>query len=380
MVDGDQLNVVVEPVIVQVAERNVEKYDVIPLFYDAAKAPPEQVSKQSIYNGLIRAHKFSNIGEISDKLTRLWNRDNPDRLAAAMLTALNNWRIDGAKTGECNEYEDYPEIKKRINKATGGPNGRLPAFFQFSKNGRRDKTVKRKKKRQWAAPNNSTMNRICKAFDDVGNMNMNMAGIPVFNWQMLLSEPCLSTRKDIVDEFCELDGIRVSLTLARAEESPAEKELLDSSDIVNEHIIYVLTQKYGSLEYCYPYIVKYLFAGENVNKASHKQTFWRIFGDMAVANLRENLNHCKVCAKCGAKIPEWATSHSCPKNTQKTFVCIDCGKTYNRTNSRQVRCSECQEHFRHSQIALCQKKSIEKKKRERERQFTSFLESRYKEM
>ena len=124
--DGDQLNAVVEPVIVDVAERNVNEYDVIPLFYDAAKAPAEQITKQSIYNGLLRAHKFSNIGEISDMLTRLWNRDNPDRLVAAMLCALNNWRIDGAKTGECNEYEDYPEITKRVNKAVGGKHGRMP--------------------------------------------------------------------------------------------------------------------------------------------------------------------------------------------------------------------------------------------------------------
>ena len=89
MVDGDQLNVVVEPVIVKVAERNIKKYDVVPLFYDAAKAPPEEISKQTIFNGLKRAHQYSNIGEISNMLTRLWNRDNPDREVAALLTALN---------------------------------------------------------------------------------------------------------------------------------------------------------------------------------------------------------------------------------------------------------------------------------------------------
>jgi len=124
--DGDQLNAVVEPVIVKVAERNIKMYDVIPLFYDAAKAPPEQITKESIFNGLKRAHQFSNIGEISNMLTRLWNRNNPDRNVAALLTALNNWRIDGAKTGAVNEYTNYPEIAKQINKATGGPNGRMP--------------------------------------------------------------------------------------------------------------------------------------------------------------------------------------------------------------------------------------------------------------
>lgn len=40
-VDGDQLNVVVEPLLVSVAERNIKEFDVVPLFYDANKAPSE---------------------------------------------------------------------------------------------------------------------------------------------------------------------------------------------------------------------------------------------------------------------------------------------------------------------------------------------------
>lgn len=93
MVDGDQLNVVVDPVIVNAAERNIAKYDIVPLFYDAAKAKDEIINQQSIFNGLKRAHQYSNIGEISNMLTCLWNRNKPDIGAAALLTALNNWRI-----------------------------------------------------------------------------------------------------------------------------------------------------------------------------------------------------------------------------------------------------------------------------------------------
>lgn len=91
--DGDQLNIVVDPTIVKVAERNIKEFDVIPLFYDPNKASAELITKESIFNGLKRAHQFSNIGEISNMLTRLWNRDNPDRHAAALLTYLNNLRM-----------------------------------------------------------------------------------------------------------------------------------------------------------------------------------------------------------------------------------------------------------------------------------------------
>ena len=98
-VDGDQLNVIVDPLIVSIAERNIQKYNVIPLFYDANKAAPEIITKESLYNGLKRAHDYSSggitsIGEISNMLTRLWNRDNPDRIAAAWLTMFNNLVID----------------------------------------------------------------------------------------------------------------------------------------------------------------------------------------------------------------------------------------------------------------------------------------------
>lgn len=373
-VDGDMLNVVVDPTIIEVAERNLKEYDVIPLFYDAAKASPEQISKEALFKGLKRAHLYSNIGEISNMLTRLWNRDKPDRYVAALLTALNNWRIDGAKTGAVNEYTNYPEVEKRVNKATGGPNGRMPHFFQFSKNGRRDKTTHRKKKRQWAKTNNSTMNRICAAFDDIGNINMNWAGVPAFNWQMLLSEPCLYSRTDIVSEFFELDSIKVSLAISSSEESPADKEILDNSIIIDEYITDTLVRKFGSLEICYPYIVKHLFADDGLAKPSHKQTFWRIFGDMAIENLKRNLENCTICSECGAKIPSWAVSHICPKDAQGFYVCIDCGKLCERINSRQQRCAECQEHHKHDLRKLNRQKT-KREKEERGKQFTTFLQS-----
>ena len=377
--DGDMLNVVVEPVIVKVAERNLKEFDVIPLFYDANKAPAEQLSKRTLFEGLKRAHQFSNIGEISNMLTRLWNRDKPDRHVAALLTMLNNARIDGAKNGKCNEYTNYPEIEKRVNKATGGPNGRMPFWFSASRNGRRDKTTNRKHKRQWAKPNNSTMNRICKAFDDIGNINMNWAGVPPFNWQMLLSEPCLYTRTDIIAEFCDLDNIKVSLAISNAEDSPAEKDIINNNAIIDEHITDTLIRKFGSLETCYPYIVKHLFTGEGFAKQSHKQTFWRIFGDIAVENLSRNLENCRTCPDCGAKIPNWVKTHTCLKSGQGFYACIDCGKLCQRTNSRQERCPDCQEHHRHDMKELSRKRTQEERE-EREKSFTTLWRYRFKKM
>jgi len=182
---------------------------------------------------------------------------------------------------------------------------------------------------------------------------------------------------DIVSDFCDMDNIKISLAIASAEESPAEKDIIDNSAIIDEHIVDTLVTKYGSLEACYPYVLKFLFTDENLNKAAHKQTFWRIFGEIAVNNLKKNLEDYSVCPKCNAKIPSWATSHSCPKNTQGFYQCIDCGQICQRTNSKQQRCRECQDHHK-SELRAVNRKKTKSERKEREAKFTTFLEYRYK--
>lgn len=127
-----------EEPIIRAALRTLIKYDVKTLFYDAGKADPELINKASQFKGLKRAHDFSGIGAISNNLTKLWNKDIPDRDVADLLCYFNNLTIDAAKTGFLVSYDDYPEIGKRVNKATGGRQGKMPHFFQYSKNGRRE--------------------------------------------------------------------------------------------------------------------------------------------------------------------------------------------------------------------------------------------------
>lgn len=344
-VDGDELNVIVDPLIVEVAERNIEKYDVVPLFYDANKAAPEIVSKEGQFHGLKRAHDCSGIGEISNMLTRLWNKDHPDRMAAAWLTYYNNLVIDGAKTGVINSYENYPQVAKQISKAVGGRHGRQPHFFQYSRNGRKQEPGKPKK--NYAKPNKSTMNRICAAFDDIGNIDLNYAGILRFNWKMLLSEPCVLTRPEIPQLFCELDNINLT-NIIEAQDSPyiSEREQVAGYELLAQMIAQEMIETFGSLEITYPYIVKYLFAGENVDKAAHKQMFWRVYGDIALRCLKQNLISCDKCPDCKARVPAWDTNHTCIKTARGFFECEDCGKAFERTNSRQCRCEACQKKHR----------------------------------
>ena len=362
-VDGDQLNVIVDPLFVEIAERNVKEFDIVPLFYEAEKAKAEPISNDSLYRGLLRAHEYSNIGEISNMLTRLWNKDKPDRVAAALLTYLNNMRIDGAKTGIVHEYTNIPKVAKQIGKATSGRNGRMPAWFKNSLNGRKDTPQNRKKK--YAEPNNSTMNRICKAFDDIGNVNLNYAHVAPFNWQMLLAEPCNNSYQEVVEMFCEMDNSNITSVIEAQDKTYAnERQLVNGYDLVAEDIVNKLTEKYGSLETVYPYITKYLFAGEGMNKTSHKQMFWRVFGNIALDNLKKNIMGCDICQKCEMRIPGWVRIHTCVKNTKGFYTCIDCGQICERTNARQCRCDVCQDVYRRTQnkiIKRATRKSIKQR-------------------
>ena len=374
-VDGDELNVVVDPLIVEIAERNIKKYDVVPLFYDANKAAPETISKEGQFHGLKRAHDCSGIGEISNMLTRLWNRDKPDRMAAAWLTYYNNQVIDGAKSGIINSYENYPHIARQISKAVGGRHGRQPYFFQFSRNGRKQEPGKPKK--NYAKPNKSTMNRICKAFEDIGNIDLNYAGILRFNWKMLLAEPCMWTRPEIPQLFCELDNINLT-NVIEAQESPymTEREQVAGYELLAQMAAQEMIENFGPLEVSYPYIVKYLFAGENVDKVAHKQMFWRIYGDIALKNLKRNLISCDVCPDCRSRVPSWDTNHTCPKSGKGFFTCEDCNRMFERTNSKQCRCEMCQQKHA-AQIRKDYEKRRYQKKKEEKKEYTTSLLSRF---
>ena len=90
------------------------------------------------------------------------------------------------------------------------------------------------------------MNRICRAFDDIGNINMNYAGIPQFNWQMLLSEPCTNSRPEIPELFCEMDSANIASVIESQETNYAnEKQLINGYSIVAEDIISKMTEKFG---------------------------------------------------------------------------------------------------------------------------------------
>ena len=106
-VDGDKSLVVADKTLINVAKRNIEKYDIVPLYYDMKKAKPVHLDNRSIYDGLNAAFVGGNIGIYSNNISKIWNSDTfvngseeDKRRAIELIKVLcmeNNFVIDGSR-------------------------------------------------------------------------------------------------------------------------------------------------------------------------------------------------------------------------------------------------------------------------------------------
>lgn len=248
--------------------------------------------------------------------------------------------IDAAKTAKIIKFESFPEVNKKIKKSAGTSRSRMPWFYKFSRNQRGDNDGK-----SYLKPNKSTMNRICAQFDSVPNINMKLAGLPPFNWQMLLREDVKEYNIIAIRTFCDMDqNLSANIMANKTSYMDDKVEILDY-DAIAENIVHALNEKGVTLEEAYPSVTKYLFTGENMDRVAHKQMYWRVFGDIAVAILKENLNNYYTCENCGMRIPMWAY-HTCSKDMKGFLTCVDCGKVVERKGPKQCRCAQCEKEHR----------------------------------
>ena len=73
--DGDKSLVLTDKTIIEVAERNIKKFNVVPLYYNMAKAKPAELNNKTIYEGLNAAFTGGNIGIYSNNISKIWNNN-----------------------------------------------------------------------------------------------------------------------------------------------------------------------------------------------------------------------------------------------------------------------------------------------------------------
>ncbi|OBG93889.1 hypothetical protein A9X05_09245 [Mycobacterium sp. E3298] len=303
--DGDKALVCADPVLVSVAEREMQ--DIVPLNYNMAKAGATSINEQSIYAGLKAAYTGGNIGVISNDITKIWNSDDINLDVIKWLCMENNFVIDYAKTlFKLERPEDKNELITRYT------NAKTPFFFKYAKD-KLDNGVEH--------INNSVVNRLNRLIPNT-RMNFVAANLGKLDYKLLLSDPDITVELDnkIIDTYSELD-IR-------------KKFMSDQSDNENEFSFLYrdirnnLLDVNHDINHVVDTLVEYLYGHKD---SSFKTTLWCCFGDIMIANLKRNVSTATVlCERCGTRI---VRSSNSIKYCKQCFSEIR--KEYKRMNKRK---------------------------------------------
>lgn len=269
---------------------------IVPLAYNLKKAKAEQLSTESMYQGMAHAYTGGNIGPISNNITKVWNSGEigEEQLnVVKWLCFQNNAVIDYAKTLWL--PEPPKEIADTIKSYT---KAKVPDFFIYAKN---------KESHQVEKPNNSTMNRIAASIPDP-KIRFSKS-ISKFDYRMLMNLDCdfsISGDSPVVKAY-DYWNVRQNL-LSNNEETHEAQESLYLYKRLKEEIIEMSGK--DDIDYIVNTLVAYLYT---MRKNSAKKVLWACFGDVILGNLRKNLKgKGKVCQVCGKRfMPKRVTQNYC---------------------------------------------------------------------
>jgi hypothetical protein len=278
--DGDKSLVIQDDILVKVANRNMQ--GIVPLYYEMAKAPAEQINNEDIYKSLVSAYK-ANIGEISNNITKIWNSDNVNLDVIKWLCMENNFTIDYAKTLYMPKRPHHVnEIISKYIKA------RVPHFFIYAKD-----------KENVEGLNDSVVNKLEYI---IPNKRINFVKIAgKFDYKFLMKNPRVELDEKIIEKYVQLD---------RTKKVTKQKNKLKSSDklYIYKIIRSELLDINNDLSYTTDVLVKFLYSKK---RSSFKTTLWESFGDVLTRNIIHNLNGTKDCLDCGQTIEKVKAKKYC---------------------------------------------------------------------
>ncbi|WP_368658659.1 hypothetical protein AB3Z07_05010 [Metabacillus halosaccharovorans] len=316
--DGDRALCLQSEKITTIAERNMKNDNIVPLYYEMAKADPDEINPINLYKSLTEGYK-ANVGIVSNLVTKCWNYSegvNDEVLnVIRWLCMESNFQIDRAKTNFMTTRP--PHVDELIKKYT---NMKVPYFFQFAKN---------KDENKVESKNSSTMNRVCDIVDK-HNKRMYFAKVAdKFDYKQLLKNKRIKTDDEIaqviIERYTELDQNKKLMMNDKV------KDEIDSGHTlpVYKYIRQELLKIHNEAHYIADVLVKYLYVEQD---SPFKTTLWSSFGKEVVRNIK--------------------------KNVHNIVECKGCRVTIEKPKKNQVRCEKCQKDRRMAQDRL--RKSGEK--------------------
>ena len=327
--------------LIDVAKRNIEKYDIVPLYYDMKKAKPVHLDNKSIYDGLNAAFVGGNIGIYSNNISKIWNSDTfvsgteEQRRDAIKLIKLlcmeNNYTIDYAKTLYKPVRPD--EVNERIARYT---NSRLPHFFKYAKD---------KKDRQIIDANDSFVNKLERMIPNP-RINFRKLNIGPIDYTLMMHDPDIDVEcsvtsngrlieeetNPVIVEYCKFDkrhymSVDSTINLSNTNKSESYMRMqTKNARMVNEVRAALSRFGYDDVEIV-DILVKYLYG---IRKSANKTMLWLAYGDVIYKNLSDKLKPQTKevqCVDCG----EW---FEVPVNDGMSYRCEGCEKERQRELSR----------------------------------------------
>jgi hypothetical protein len=285
--DGDKALCIQEDTIVNVAERNMK--DIVPLYYEMAKAPAEQVNSEDIYKSLVLAYK-ANIGEISNNITKIWNSHNINLDVIKWLCMENNFVIDYAKTLYMPKRPDH--VNKIISSYI---KAKVPHFFIYAK----DKEIKNVE-----LLNDSTVNKFENIISNKRIYFNKVVG--KFDYKLLMKNPRVELDENIIEAYIKLDRNK-EIMMKQYNKSKNQDKLYVYKMIKDKLLLFD-----NDAHYISDILIKYLYSKKH---SRFKKTLWECFGEEIIKNIIKNLLNVIECKDCGCKIES-------PRHKQ--IRCTDC--------------------------------------------------------
>lgn len=304
-VDGDKLLVIKDRLLTKIAKRNMQS--IVPLAYNLKKAKAENLSTESMYQGMVHAYTGGNIGPISNNITKVWNSGEigEEQLnVVKWLCFQNNAVIDYAKTLW------LPEPPKEIaNTIKSYTKAKVPDFFIYAKD---------KESHQVELPNNSTMNRIAASIPDP-KIRFSKS-ISKFDYRMLMNLGCdfsVSSESPVIKAY---DYWNARINEFEDDKAVKNQDMYKYKNLRRK----VLEESGKDIDYVVNTLVAYLYT---VRKTSAKKGLWDSFGDVIIKNLKNNLNQeSKICKICGKRFV--------PKRIDQVTCSAECARSLDNQNRK----------------------------------------------
>ena len=277
--DGDISLVIADQRFVDLAERNVKRDDIVPLYYIMKKAPAQIVNQEIKNEGICKAFSTCKIGIYSNNVSKVWNQVDWKNISEEerqrnlnlikYLCLESNFSIDSAKTNYmCVRPE---EIDKQIKEAI---HYKVPHYFIYAK-GRTEKQVE---------PNTPSLVNRLEAKIINPRLSYKATDLGVFNYKYLMNKPNIKLDERVINKYTDI-GWKFHWRLNMRKDEAAPTNL--NAVILNIRKEFQEVDPNLTLMDISDMLVEYLYGVKKYTPK--KEMLWQVFGEFMVSNLRANL-------------------------------------------------------------------------------------------